>query len=222
MPQQEAQARYEREVVAHGQAMKSVTELREQIGGLQARARDGEHEAEKAQGLLKVQATQFQTQKDILERELNDMRERNKSLSSQNTILHDQLESITAQASRIRQVADSDMAQLGPDVQANELQSLISFLRKENDIAQASLDLAKSQNSHLQTEIKELNAALDESRTRLAEVCMQAFNVVISLRVAGTREGLQLGCVGARACRAARKDQPAQYPAREQLHSPCG
>lgn len=101
---------------------------------------------------------------------------RNKSLIAQNSILHDQLEAVTSQAARIRELNSSSEAAggefVGTDAQADELRTLIGYLRKDKDILEMQLDLQKQENSRMKTEFERITATLDDTRVRLAEVSL--------------------------------------------------
>lgn len=103
-----------------------------------------------------------------------------KELSQQNSTLHKHLETVSAQATRIRHAAEapadgatdtetsvSDDA----DSRLSELRSVVSYLRKEKGIVDLQLEMAKRENGVLKTQIERLSQTLQEARTSLTEVC---------------------------------------------------
>ncbi len=104
---------------------------------------------------------------------------RYKDLEKQNAVLHQHLESVSSQATRIRQAADASLSHLS--VQENgteeagdkqaELRAVVSYLRKEKGIVELQLDVHKQENARQQSQIEYLNRALLDMRAALSEVC---------------------------------------------------
>lgn len=108
---------------------------------------------------------------------LNTLRHRCKDLSQQNNLLHQHLESVSSQAARIRQAADSQ-SNVSPaegdasddvDTKLSELRSVVTYLRKEKEIVDLQLELSKQENTRLKTQIEHLSHTLDETRKTLSE-----------------------------------------------------
>ena len=102
---------------------------------------------------------------------------RSKDLATQNSLLHQHLESVTTQAAKIRQAADtetsgsSDVDTSGDaDGKLSELRSVVSYLRKEKEIVDLQLELSKQENVRFKTQIEHLTRSLEESRKALTEV----------------------------------------------------
>ena len=98
-------------------------------------------------------------------------------LSQQNTILHQHLESVSAQATRIRQAseapaeAETTGETLGDaDNRIAELRSVVNYLRKEKGIVDLQLEMSKRDNEVLKAQIDRLTTTLQETRAALAEV----------------------------------------------------
>jgi nucleoprotein TPR len=97
-------------------------------------------------------------------------------LSAQNSILHQHLETVSSQAARIRQAADSSSVSTEGDSVDNEaaklteLRSVVSYLRKEKEIVDLQLELSKQENARLKTQIEHLSQSLQEARTTISEV----------------------------------------------------
>ncbi len=56
------------------------------------------------------------------------------------------------------------------DQQLSDLRSVISFLRKEKEILDLQLEMAKQEGARSKAEVNHLTRILDESRTLLSEV----------------------------------------------------
>ncbi len=101
-----------------------------------------------------------------------------KDLSAQNNLLHQHLESVSSQAARIRQAADSSATPAAGDVDStedvdtklSELRSVVTYLRKEKEIVDLQLELSKQENARLRTQMEHLNQSLEEARKTLSEV----------------------------------------------------
>lgn len=100
-------------------------------------------------------------------------------LATQNSTLLQHLESVTSQANRIRQAADSSAsvgtseegtASEDADTKLSELRSVVSYLRKEKEIVDLQLELSKQENVRLKSQIDHLSQTLDETRATLSEV----------------------------------------------------
>lgn len=100
-----------------------------------------------------------------------------KDLAAQNTLLYQHLDSVSSQAARIRQVADSTTesanadADVGTDVDTklSDLRSVVAYLRKEKEIVDLQLELSKQENIRLKTQLDHLNQGLQEARKTLSE-----------------------------------------------------
>lgn len=99
-----------------------------------------------------------------------------KDLAAQNALLDQHLESVSSQASRIRQERDSDVNVVvggdgdEADGRIAELRSIITYLRKEKEIVDLQLELAKQENARQKTQIGHLSHTLEETRTALSNV----------------------------------------------------
>ncbi len=100
-------------------------------------------------------------------------------LSQQNTILHQHLESVSAQATRIRQATDAPVdssadgdAGGNADSRMSELRSVVNYLRKEKGIVDLQLEMSKRENEVLKNQIERVSQTLHETRATLAEVRM--------------------------------------------------
>lgn len=85
--------------------------------------------------------------------------------------MHQHLEAVNSQASRIRQVAEQsaiDGTQAEND--GSDLRPVVAYLRNEKEIVDLQLELHKQENMRLKTQIEHLNRSLDETRMNLTEV----------------------------------------------------
>ncbi|KAL5512277.1 hypothetical protein ACEPAG_5785 [Sanghuangporus baumii] len=92
-------------------------------------------------------------QLEVLNKEIADLTARCKDLTAQNSLLHRHLESVSSQASRIRQTADSSMnvpeSGRGDDVNGRvaQLRSVVAYLHKEKESVYLQLELSEQENA---------------------------------------------------------------------------
>lgn len=171
-----AEERYSNEVVAHADSIKSVESLKRELLSSQSSSRDSLKAAETAQVKLTTSEGSWKHQKEALDKEVVDLNARIKDLSEQNRLLHQHLDSVSSQATRIRQAADSSAsapaegdATDNADAKLAELRSVVQYLRKEKEIVELQLELSKQENARLKGQIEHLSHALDETRATLSE-----------------------------------------------------
>ncbi|KAF7298841.1 hypothetical protein MIND_00831800 [Mycena indigotica] len=180
-----AEAKYRQEVIAHGDSFKLVDSLKEQLATAQTTARERQTAAETAQVKLASSESSWGLQKETLDKELSDLNRRQVELTSQNSVLHQHLESVTSQASRIRQAAadssasapaERDTSTEDADTKLAELRSVVTYLRHEKEIVELQLNVTKqestrlkAQNEHLNQSLKDVRATLSEERERAVE-----------------------------------------------------
>ncbi|KAG2344469.1 hypothetical protein BDR05DRAFT_975520 [Suillus weaverae] len=184
-----AEDRYSREVIVHAESIKTIETLKQQLSIAQATSRENLSEAANAQAKLAASEGSWKQQKEALDKEISDLNARSKDLSAQNALLHQHLETVSTQATRIRQAADSSTtegtsgdADVGGDVdtKVSELRSVVAYLRKEKEIVDLQLELSKQENVRLKAQIEHLTQSLQETRATLAEERERAMEAATS------------------------------------------
>lgn len=155
--------------------MKTVAEIKQQLASAQSQIRDRQVAAETAQANLVSSQASWDLQKETLAKELRDLHTRHEELTAQNAALHKHLESVSQQATAIRQTADqrailADGPAAEGDDALNELRSVVAYLRREKEIVDLQLDLGRQENVRLRSQIDHLTKSLDETRTQLTTV----------------------------------------------------
>jgi nucleoprotein TPR len=98
---------------------------------------------------------------------------------SQNTLLHSHLDSVSSQAAKIRDAANSSASTVvdgdedsleTQDTKLSELRSVVAWLRKEKEIVELQLELSKQETARLKTQVDHLSSSLDQTRAMLSEV----------------------------------------------------
>ncbi|KAF8265884.1 hypothetical protein EI94DRAFT_1734451 [Lactarius quietus] len=184
-----AEERYSREVIAHAEAMKAIDDLKRRIHDLQLSDRNNRTAAETAQAKLSTSEGSWSQQRQTLDREIADLAARCKALTEQNNVLHQHLENVSSQATRIRQAqaADSSVATTpgegdtatadGTDAKLSELRAVINYLRKEKEIVDMQLELGKQENARLKAQIGHVTRDLEDTRTMLSDERERAASV---------------------------------------------
>ena len=111
-------------------------------------------------------------------------------------MLHQHLESVSTQAVRIRQAAESGVKEISDGQETKEaegklaeLRSVVAYLRKEKDIVDLQLELSKQESARLRAQTEQLSRSLDETRLTLSTVCKyDLYARFIELRVIQERE----------------------------------
>ncbi|KAF8827808.1 hypothetical protein HHX47_DHR4000286 [Lentinula edodes] len=171
-----AEERYSNEVLSHAESIKALDNLKKQLASVQATIRDYQVAAETATSKLATSEGSWQQQKQTLDNETKDLRQRCNDLTEQNNVLHHHLETVSSQAARIRQAAETTTSTSSEadvndssDVKLSEMRSVVAYLRKEKEIVDLQLDLSKQENTRLKSQIEHLYQNLNETRQTLSE-----------------------------------------------------
>ncbi|EIN12937.1 hypothetical protein PUNSTDRAFT_97919 [Punctularia strigosozonata HHB-11173 SS5] len=181
-----AEDRYSREVIAHAETIKALETAKAQLSTAQNKATEGVAAAETAKANLIASENSWKQQKAALEKEIADLAARCKDLTSQNDTLHHHLESVSTQATRIRQAADAsapvseDDQSDDTDSKLSELRSVVAYLRKEKEIVDLQLELSKQECLRLKSQIEHLSQTLQETRQALSEERERAVDAAAS------------------------------------------
>ncbi|KAH7096803.1 hypothetical protein BKA62DRAFT_833732 [Auriculariales sp. MPI-PUGE-AT-0066] len=165
-----AEANYQRELVAHADTVRSFERVKEQLGQVQAGVREFQTRAETAEARLGAAEQSWAAQREVLDKQIGELGDKHKELVDQNNKLHSHLENVTSQAARIRSAAESSVGS-GADAAADssDLQGVVSFLRKEKEIADLQLEINKQEIARHKADIERLSKELDEQTALLAE-----------------------------------------------------
>ncbi|KAG8699107.1 hypothetical protein FRC09_006835, partial [Ceratobasidium sp. 395] len=184
---QQANEKYERELLAHAEALKQINQLKSTISTLQGEVRKATSASDTAIAKLQSSEASWGRQKETMEKEASELTSRVQALQQQNTLLHNQLEDVNTQAAKIRQTASAaaeslavDSGDADVDAKMQQLRDVIAFVRKEKEIVDLQLHLAQVDNTRIKSEIERLNASLDETRTTLLKERAQAAESSVS------------------------------------------
>ncbi|KAL1742749.1 hypothetical protein HDZ31DRAFT_42546 [Schizophyllum fasciatum] len=174
---QSAEDRYSREVQAHAQTLATNGQLKEQLAAVQATVRESKAAAETAQANLNSSERSWEQQKQMLQKEVDELKDRCKGLADQNNILHTHLESVSSQAARIKQAASAEGEETAGGEDADEhLHKVTAYLRQSLHVAEMQIDVKQkdiirqqSTIEHLQRSVSDLESALQDAREKIVQ-----------------------------------------------------
>ncbi|GAA5906296.1 hypothetical protein JCM6882_002695 [Rhodosporidiobolus microsporus] len=183
----DAHDKYERELVAHAEDVKRLSEVKEELEKVRGTVREHQSAAEIAKANLAKSEESWQRQKVVVESELTEIRKRTDELKEQNSTLAQHLETASAQAVQLqaRHSAVTDAAGAaaagGADADTIEaitashnssveqLREVIRYLRREKDIIDLQLDFSKQEATRLRQQLEFTSRNLEEARQSLQE-----------------------------------------------------
>lgn len=161
----DAQQNYEREVVKHADATNALQALRAEHSLLKEQIFDLTATVTRTSEQLASSQSSWESQKYTYEDEIDQLKSRTDSLSSQNKVLLDQLEGISAQlANRSSNPPTYDEATTTSEEQLREI---ISYIRKEKEILDVKYELNSQDLKRLQQKLDHTVAALDQTKLEL-------------------------------------------------------
>ncbi|GAA5901318.1 uncharacterized protein JCM6883_000178 [Sporobolomyces salmoneus] len=178
--------KYERELVAHAEDVKRLSEVKEQLEFVRATIREHQTAAEVSKANLVSSEQSWSRQKQALEQELSDVRKRAEELKEQNATLAQHLETATAQASQLQArhaaiaagtssdggIADSEAVEsitASHAASVEQLREVIRYLRREKEIIDLQFDYSKQEAARLRQQLEFTERSLTESRQALTE-----------------------------------------------------
>ncbi|KAK3998370.1 nucleo protein TPR [Cladorrhinum sp. PSN332] len=169
-----AQQEYEQELVKHAEAAKALQEIRIQFNNLKTKSAEWRAEAESARLSLQQSEQSWEERKAQLEQEISEIKVRKDDAAAQNKLLHQQLDSVTAQISALQQNRMADGAGDGAgsvvaDTATEGLRELNNYLRREKEILEVQYDIKLQEAKRLQQQLEYSQSQLDEARLKLEQ-----------------------------------------------------
>lgn len=162
---------YEQELVKHAEAAKQVQSLRTDYNQLKDEASAHKSAAESAKVALAQSESSWEERSQHLEKEIQELNARREDTNAQNRLLHQQLESVTAQISSLQQnrlqTYDDNQESTGPVVDVDGLRELNGYLRREKEILEVQHEMRVSECKRLQQQLEYAQSQLDEARLKL-------------------------------------------------------
>ncbi|KHN95909.1 filament-forming protein [Metarhizium album ARSEF 1941] len=169
-----AQQDYEKELVKHAEAAQLVQQLRTDYNELKSESASLRAEAESAKVALAQSESSWEDRRQQLEQEMAELATRREDVNAQNKLLHQQLESLTAQVAALQQRRSNDneegdegMSPVHVGDASEGLRELNNYLRREKDILEVQYDLKTQESKRLQQQVDYVQSQLDEARLKL-------------------------------------------------------
>ena len=170
---QNAQQNYENELLKHAEAAKHLQKVRTEYNQLKLQLAETKATAESAQINLAQSEESWSEIKEKYEREIDGLKSRRDDVNSQNTLLHKQLENVSKQLITLQQERPATTEESGDDPSAiwpsgtDNLQELITYLRREKEIVDVQLELSSQEAKRLRQQLDYTQNQLDEARLKL-------------------------------------------------------
>lgn len=155
----EANERYEREVVAHGQDLEQLRSVKAELSAKSAQVGNALKEIQDAQDRMQQERASLGREREGLDARLAEMETRSKELAEQNELLIGQLE----------QRYSTEPTSSPGRQDGNNLGEVVKFLRRQRDILQCELDSLQQDHRRLLAQLETTQRLLDEARTLLEE-----------------------------------------------------
>ncbi|KIY69873.1 hypothetical protein CYLTODRAFT_211213 [Cylindrobasidium torrendii FP15055 ss-10] len=161
-----AEERYQSEVMAHAEAIKANTTIREELTELRSKSQENIVAADTASRKLLDSEKSWALQKENLEKEIAEHDRRFKDLQAQNKTLFQQFDDLAKSTERVRQGA----TEIPEGEEASpEMAAVHNYLRGQNQYLEVQLDAKNAETARLKTRCDHLTHEVDEVRTMLAQ-----------------------------------------------------
>lgn len=168
----DAQQSYEQELMKHAQAAESLQKLRNEYAELKSQVYGFKAEAEASKSMLDSSTSSWEEQKEIYEKEIQEVGARCDDLVKQNKLLHAQFEGVSQQIATLqknRVQNDGEIEIANSDKSLEELREVIAYLRREKEIVDVQLELQTQESRRFKQQLDHSRTSLDEVRTQLQE-----------------------------------------------------
>jgi nucleoprotein TPR len=171
---QESHERYNQELVAHARDVSLLAELRENSKKLEESCMHCKSEAEKATSMLATSQSSWQSQKELLQRSMEDLEKKCRDLEELNNRLHADYDHVKVTASKLQESLslgmettefNEDAAQVREAVE--NLRGVVNLLRNENTRVRLEKELSQQEARRLQQELQLAQQAADQARAAL-------------------------------------------------------
>ncbi|KAI9675502.1 MAG: hypothetical protein M1829_003306 [Trizodia sp. TS-e1964] len=173
-----AQQNYENELLKHAEAAKALQKVRMENNEVRTELVDFKTQAEAAKMALNQSEENWKDIKDRYEQEISELRARREDVSTQNKLLHQQLEYLGSQVTSLKQSradnADSDgddnlTAGIISDRSIEDLREVIKYLRREKEIVDVQYELQIQESKRVKQQLDHVQSQLDEARLKVEQ-----------------------------------------------------
>lgn len=168
---QQAQQSYDDELVRHADAAKALRAVREEYNNLRKDVAAIRAEADAAKLSLAQGEDSWSGVRLRYDGELAELKTGRTDLQAQNKLLHEQLETISQQASALHQqrsiIEEDNSEHTATDPSIANMQEVIRYLRQEKEIVDVQHELATQDARRLRQQLDYVQAQLDDTRLKL-------------------------------------------------------
>ena len=169
---QQAQQNYENELVKHADAAKALQKVRSDHNELKLEVKALKTDAESARKSLNQSEESWAESREGYWRELAELKTGRENLTAQNKLLHQQIETLSAQIASLKKhplSGDEGSSEDTPASGLDNLQEIIKYLRREKEIVDVQLELSAQEGKRLKQQLDYVQSQLDDTRLRLSQ-----------------------------------------------------